>query len=285
MSHSVDMNPNPGSSEVRWIESEARQEQYRAHRGIKDDEEDDAMSDLFSDPDPLDTFSFRFELPPHENSTSDTPELVDITLSGHKAELGQTLHSTGLTLWQAAAPLCEVLVRAQSQQEKYSSIIRSATYFRGKDVLELVAGLGLCGILVHRMGAKRAILTDGDSDTLANLRANVRANSDEKSCRIDCRQLVFGESIENFVQQHGQFDIVIGADIIYTPDVLEPLWSSVTKLLKPRTGVFLLSYTRRNVSFDLVLENATKYGFVWEIPEESERVFVFSRSGTCDDSN
>jgi hypothetical protein len=290
MSHQVDRNPNPGDSEVRWIESEATQEQDRAHRGIKDDEEDDiieGMSDLFADPDPLDTFFFRFELPPHEKSTAETPELVEITLSGHKAELGQTLHSTGLTLWQSSERFCEVLVRAQSQQEKYSTetVFRSAIDVRGKDVLELGAGLGLCGILVHRMAAKRVILTDGDSDTLANLRANVRANSDGNSCRIDCHQLVFGKFIESFVQQHGQFDIVIGADIIYVPDVLEPLWTSVTKLLKPRTGVFLLAYTRRNVSFDLVLENATKYGFVWETPEESEGVFVFSRSGTCHDVN
>ena len=78
---------------MRWIESE----------GLSgNDESDDLVGDLFADPDPIDTFHFDF------NSGK-----IHITLQGHKAENGQTLHSTGLTLWRASPLLCEYMVSEQ----------------------------------------------------------------------------------------------------------------------------------------------------------------------------
>jgi len=81
--------------EERWIESESLRQQ-------KEDTDDNAMTDLFADPDPLETFR-------HSWTLKDSRE-IQIVLSGHKAELGQTLHSTGLTLWRASQLLCDYLV-------------------------------------------------------------------------------------------------------------------------------------------------------------------------------
>lgn len=75
---------NAGGEE-RWIEAEA----------MSDNE--DELGGLFADPDPLDTF--RFDFGGHH-----------LVLSGYKAELGQTLNSTGLTLWRASEILCQYMV-------------------------------------------------------------------------------------------------------------------------------------------------------------------------------
>lgn len=44
--------------------------------------------------------------------------------------------------------------------------------------------------------------------------------------------------------KYGQFDIVIGGDLIYSRDAIEPLLSTVTSLLK-EDGEFILIYVER----------------------------------------
>lgn len=99
-----------------------------------DDDENDASgwTDLFADPDPMDEFQFRFELPigePLDGERSGPPDeastrRIDIRLVGYKAELGQTLHSTGLTLWRASSLLCDFL-------------LQHPEHVRGKSVVEV----------------------------------------------------------------------------------------------------------------------------------------------------
>jgi hypothetical protein len=104
--------------------------------GDSEEDENDASgwTDLFSDPDPIDEFQFRFDLPLGPVTSSDSAESsaptdeskrsIDISLVGYKAELGQTLHSTGLTLWRASSLLCDFL-------------LQHPWYVRGKSVIEV----------------------------------------------------------------------------------------------------------------------------------------------------
>jgi hypothetical protein len=81
-------------TDERWIEAESMKN--------KDDDDDEGFDSLFADPDPFDTFSFEWKY-----GTRD----IQIRLHGHKQELGQTLNSTGLTLWRASNILCDFLVQ------------------------------------------------------------------------------------------------------------------------------------------------------------------------------
>ena len=120
-------------------------------------------------------------------------------------------------------------------------------------------------------------MTDGDVDTLVNMRENVTRNGIEDG--IQCPQLIWGQQLPEFLQQYasdGPFEVVLAADIIYVTEILEPLWETVDTLLAPR-GLFLLAYARRNVPIDLVLEQATERGFAWSCPENAEGVFLFRR--------
>jgi hypothetical protein len=100
----------------RWIESESMKHQ--------DDEEDEGFDSLFQDPDPYDIFRFNWK---HDSRD------IQLQLRGHKQELGQTLNSTGLTLWRASNILCDFMLQ------------HAANYVMNKKVLE-VCYCYMCGL-------------------------------------------------------------------------------------------------------------------------------------------
>lgn len=240
---------------------------------MKDDEECDNFNGMFAEPCPMETFIHTFGS-------------IEITLIGQHAENGQMLDSTGLTLWRAAPLLCDFLVE------------NAADIVVGKTVLELGAGLGLCGILAGALGAKRVVITDGDSESLEGMRVNVDKNKGILLPGVvDCKQLRWGMALSAF-SRHCQktavntddgnvtplagssqyrFDTIIGSDIIYTEGILDPLFTTVNALLALRGGKFVLAYARRNVKIDLVFETATRHGFEWTSIDTSEGCFVFTR--------
>ncbi|GKY90519.1 hypothetical protein MPSEU_000025600 [Mayamaea pseudoterrestris] len=234
-------------TDERWIEAESMKNQ--------DDDDEEEFGSLFQDPDPYDTFDFKWT---HQGRD------ICLQFKGHKQELGQTLNSTGLTLWRASNILCDFM------------LLHAADYVVNKNIIELGAGLGLCGILASHLGASSVILTDGDTDTLDNCRANVATNCNV-GMNVSCRQLVWGRRVDEFVHTLGQYDVVMGADIIYLEQVLEPLFlQTIPKLLKD-DGTFLLAYARRNVSIDLVLQFAAQAGLTFTQYDEPEGVFVFKK--------
>ena len=240
--------------EERWIEAESL---------ITDEHEtnDVDIGGLFDDPDPYDEFVFDFSTRQDDNDNKDDDKKKDggaslyrIVLHGIKQENGQTLSSTGMTLWRAAPLLCRFL------------LLHRRSVVQGKRVLELGSGLGLCGILASQMGASRVVLTDGDTDTLAQLRTNVHNNNNKQDNNsIVVQQLCWGQRLDVFQQHFGKFDLILGADIIYVESILEPLFETVVRLLDENNnkGRFCLAYARRNVSIDLVLECATRFQLTW----------------------
>lgn len=239
--------------EERWIEAEAS--------WIQDnDEESLTTGDLFADPDPRE--SYRLQFGPHT-----------IVLEGIKAENGQILNSTGLTLWSASTHLCEYISSC------------AATEIQGKDVLELGAGLGLCGILSHKLGANKVVLSDGDTDTLQEMRQNVTLNTNIRHVcphtNIRCEQLIWSKRLKEFQEHFGTFDVILASDVIYVEEILEPLFATVVTLMNA-TGKFLLSYARRNVNIELVLAVAKCHGLQWTQPDGSNDIFVMQRQHFSD---
>jgi hypothetical protein len=290
-------------SEERWIECE---QVYSSNR--PNDSSDDGVSletNIFFEPD-IDQ-SFYFSLIPsddggfifqrHSSSASmsdlDCQDHQIIEISGIKAEYGQIINSTGCTLWRASTLLCNFLCA------HYKS------YVVNKSIVELGAGLGLVGITSYMMGgAKRIVMTDGDTDALERQRQNVQTNivshaEEDWDTLLPCRQLRWGHSqqIQDFKRCWGTFDVVLGSDIIYLEEILDPLFETVVELLslssKPEDSpfkqdefeiqsqqpVFLLAYARRNVKIDLVLETASRHGLEYlSRPEiDDEGIYIFSR--------
>eukprot|EP00667_Euglena_gracilis_P008683 EG_transcript_8804 len=177
---------------------------------------------------------------------------IDIELRGVKRELGQTLSSTGLTLWAAADQLAAFL-------HAHREVVAD------KAVVDLGCGLGLVGILAARCGACRVVLTDGAADALALLADNLRRNptdpAEVASAALDWTDCV---ARTRLLDQYGPFDVVLGADVCYSEAAVGPLFHTAAALLKP-AGTFLLAYTQRGVFPDVVLGAAQAAGFVWRV--------------------
>ncbi len=146
------------------------------------------------------------------------------------------------------------------------------------------------------MGASLVVLTDGDDDALDGATDNAVRNGlavdagdgddsyDASAAAaaatvvVQCRRLIWGCGLERFarecccirggydsvgnVNQQGErrFDTVLGSDVVYDDGAIEPLLRTVKRLLDPRHGTFLLSYTKRNVPLQRVLDEAKRQG-------------------------
>ena len=149
-------------------------------------------------------------------------------------------------------------------------------------------------------------MTDGDTDTLQEMRRNVTHNQESSSHStttttaanantkniITCAQLRWGRHVSTFRERFGVFDVIMGSDIIYVEEIIEPLFDTVQQLLRCKSHStqtvtcsdgnedepkFLLAYARRNVNIELVFDCAKRHGFQWMEPDDVEGVFVFTR--------
>mmetsp|Transcript_22178 Transcript_22178/g.33636 ORF Transcript_22178/g.33636 Transcript_22178/m.33636 type:complete len:291 (+) Transcript_22178:30-902(+) len=268
------------AEEVRWTDASIRWPDDKPidnEPNTEDDYEAPYM-DPFKDPNPFQEFSFRFDrhsnilLHGDDKKRIDDDRYIDIGLRGYKTDSDQVFESTGLTIWKSAKHLCQY-------QMSHSKL------FHGKRILELGAGLGLNGILAYCMTQDSTIcITDGDTDSLNNLRENIDLNRQEKfTSKISCHQLIWNRSnAALFLENHAEsqtFDVMLASDIIYAKGIIEPLWATVQVLLA-RSGVFVMAYASRNyvpINIEYVLELSVNAGFEYELAEEDteNEIFVY----------
>jgi predicted nicotinamide N-methyase len=117
---------------------------------------------------------------------------------------------------------------------------------RGFTVLELGCGLGLCGIMAVRRGA-RVMMTDYEHDALAFASANAAANltTDERA-RMTLRLLDWRAT-----DVRERFDLVIGADIVYERRNFAPLLTLLPQVLA-RNGRVMLADPDRTIGADFI---------------------------------
>jgi len=222
------------------------------HDGYAANECDDGMS-MFEEP-----ASYR------EDVFDITFGDVNFQLRGLKRDLGQTLQSTGLTIWRASDHLNDY-------------IYRNMNLFRHSKILELGAGLGMVSILIDKLDLSKTIIaSDGDDAALKLLESNV---SLAKSSVIP-KKLVWGNmtDIDSIKIEYNFFDMIIGADIIYEESQIPALLATIKELLKPE-GLFILAFARRNVPMNQVINEAEILGLTHTILEkgidETEPIYMF----------
>mmetsp|Transcript_8633 Transcript_8633/g.15140 ORF Transcript_8633/g.15140 Transcript_8633/m.15140 type:complete len:263 (-) Transcript_8633:249-1037(-) len=247
-----------GSEEQEWIEAP---DGWGPNEEHQDNDNGSGLLDLFGNDDPHDLFTFNIKI---NNGTTKT-----IRLTGFKLGSDETDRSTGVTIWQAAPRLADYL-------QEHSVMCE------GKSVLELGAGLGLCGITAYYLGAK-IIMTDGDTHVLQKLRENVRQNcgsgdNDAMTAdnnAIECRQLLWGSPHMEKFSELEKFDTILGADVIYTEASIPPLFDTVAFFLKKPRGRFVLSrYNKWSNVDDEVIIKAAKERFM-HCTKGSEGIYIF----------
>jgi predicted nicotinamide N-methyase len=201
---------------------------------------------------------------------------IEFDVKGVKQSLGQTLDSTGLTIWRAAEHLCEYIMSNKSQ-------------FTGKHVCELGGGLGMVSILMHKLNeASSVVCTDGDEVSLKLLHENAQStgvaddfvNEDgTTTSRMMIEKLYWGEHDE-FIAKYPQIDTLVAADVIYEEDQIEPLLTTTVAILSKADEAtdpkLILAYARRNVPIDRVYSCAERLGLAYELIEgDTEPIVKF----------
>jgi predicted nicotinamide N-methyase len=295
-----------GDNNENQDENENANDNGNANGNVDESDDDDEEQynggfDLFADKNSESIFPFEVALPGHGGNKKRT---IKLKLEGFHLESDESAQSTGVTLWNAAPRLARYLCAEEDEGTVAEELIR------GKSILELGAGLGLCGMIGHHLGAKNVVLTDADTITLQRMRTNL-----EKNCptakddgddinSISCRQLIWNNRSQ--MEGCGNFDTILGADVIYTVESLDPLFDTVAYFLgnnnEHESGVesdslspekerkegrkaFVLSrYTKYgNISDETVLDAARARNLLWITP--SEGIFVFRRGSFTNPSN
>ena len=112
---------------------------------------------------------------------------------------------TGGALWDSALVLCEYL--------------RTAHLEHDLSVLELGSGIGAAAVYASALGFQAVTASDADQDVLPLLRANCAPFP-----RVATRCLAWGEAAAAVA---AEFDLVIGADLIYDSAQHAPLLATV----------------------------------------------------------
>lgn len=270
--------------ETVWVDAWVRWE--RNSKEITDEVEEEEEEDDEDLPPPTETYTFTY---PNPKCGTNDDDNITIEINGFHSDSEQSWCSTGLQLWRSSHHLCQHLV-----EEEATTLQDDTKQLR---ILEVGSGLGRCGLLAHRLSHDKVqtVLTDGDTETLKQLRKNVEQNTKDGDDTISCRQLLWGEEqAKIFLEQQQQqqqgeddekkehkFDIVIGSDLVYVQSVIKPLFETVQVLLNDDDeSKFLMAHCSRRegneVDLHMVLDAAEEEGFKHEVLLEDDDISVFS---------
>lgn len=161
---------------------------------------------------------------------------------------------TGLNTWDGAVVLAKYL-------EKNSHVVS------GKRVLELGSGTGLAGIAAALSGADLTVLSDLPY-ALDNLWHNIHSNINESdiNCRVFSRGLDWSDpktylfpdgvvSLDGSMQsgQYQEWDVILGADVVWVEDLVPSLVKALRALVGPSTTLILShqvrAVVRKNINY------------------------------------
>ncbi|KAH8070967.1 hypothetical protein JL720_11581 [Aureococcus anophagefferens] len=143
----------------------------------------------------------------------------------------------GLRLWPAALLFAEWALADPRR-------------FAGRSVLELGAGVGLCGLALAATGAARVVLTDGDGRVVTNLRHNADLNGFAGGGRVAVAEFAWDEAAA-FYASSGAFDAVVAADCVYDAAVAPALAGALAGALdaNPAAAVYLANAVRNDATW------------------------------------
>lgn len=115
--------------------------------------------------------------------------------------------STGGAVWPSAMALSRYMEEMGGG---------SSGWWRGKDVVEIGAGIGLNSLTADSLGARSVTLTDGDAGVLRLARQNA-ADNNLKNVRVE--NLKFGDrdAVSSLLSASTgkHFDVILGSDLTY----------------------------------------------------------------------
>lgn len=163
----------------------------------------------------------------------------------------------------------------------------------GKSVLELGVGTGLLSIVcAGPLSAAYVLATDGDTEVDKSIQESLKLNShlsgtSSGKIPLEMRVLEWGSAavLGRVLQSKGGnilYDTILGADITYSLDSLEPLASTLGGLaeLYPRADIVVAATMRNEDTFDLFVAHCLNHSLSvhdieFDCPQFEQQVGLF----------
>ena len=131
---------------------------------------------------------------------------------------------------------------------------------KSNNILELGAGCGLAGLVcAHLSDVELVVFTDYDPGSLKLIKDNINANIINQNVKCYSHFLEWGKScydVKNIkeVNNLNGFHLIIGSDLIYSIDIINPLFHTIQQLMNTLNGKFLLvtSFMLNDVSIFMI---------------------------------
>jgi predicted nicotinamide N-methyase len=188
---------------------------------------------------------------------------------------------TGGRVWPAALGLSAYIL---AEPLSLADLAASTPLQQGV-VIELGAGPGLPGLLLAQQGAaERIILTDVVPQILENLEYNVRQLHQSPPSAIQVEAYDWCADAEASAARYNGVRLILAADVVYEPELAEPLLRTLDALLRRHTdAVALLAAERRGDAwrnFESLLGARVRRGEL-RCTDRSERVRAALRAEGC----
>ncbi|XP_037705478.1 protein N-lysine methyltransferase METTL21A isoform X2 [Choloepus didactylus] len=173
--------------------------------------------------------------------------LATFSFANHTIQIRQDWRQLGVAavVWDAAVVLSMYLETG-------------AVELRGCSAVELGAGTGLVGIVAALLGA-RVTITDRKV-ALEFLKSNVQANLPPHiQPNAVVKELTWGQNLGSFLP--GEFDLILGADIIYLEETFTDLLQTLEHLCSDHSVILLacrIRYERDNNFLAMLERQFTK---------------------------
>ena len=188
---------------------------------------------------------------------------------------GALADGVGAKLWRVARIMCERMIHDREEM------------ILGKTVLEVGAGVGACGFLASRLGARSVVISDYVDKLLLNLREALALNMPEEEGDEDgwtrgntaIRFIDWEDSVDRSaggasgagpppaaldgdssrtlapsVETRAKFQTIIGTDVLYEWPMVSSLSSCIKERLAPDGIAYICNAVRDQEMFDALIE-------------------------------
>lgn len=195
---------------------------------------------------------------------------LTVHIGKHDIVLVQDPHSNflGGYIWLSSIVLCTYLERLASKRDRHGLISLDHT----KRWVELGSGVGLIGIMLHKLGIKDIVITD-IQELVEPMEKNVQANDIRVKSISGRRKNDFQENVitvdpllwnnqENMdsIKADGDIDYLVACDCIYSETSAMDLVNTMDYLASKYTTILCISEVRNQLAQDkFILEAKSRF--------------------------
>uniref|UniRef100_A0ACD5ZBD8 Uncharacterized protein n=1 Tax=Avena sativa TaxID=4498 RepID=A0ACD5ZBD8_AVESA len=192
----------------------------------------------------------------YDRLNSPSTSAITLELMGHRLHISQDPNSKhlGTTVWDASMVFAKFLEK-NSRKGRFCP-----SKLKGKRAIELGAGCGLAGLGMALLGCD--VVTTDQVEVLPLLMRNVernkswiaQSNPDSGSFgTVTVAELDWGNK-EHIRAVEPPFDYIIGTDVVYSEQLLQPLLETIIALSGPKTKVLLGHEIRSTTVHEQMME-------------------------------